>query len=209
MKVILKQYVYKHGVAGDIVEVANGFARNFLIPRGLAVKATPQAIKQNERLLTESAMRRNELNDQLVAVSNQIDGTHLVFGRKAGSNGKLYGPVTSKDIADELLAQTGVDINRRRISEQGLRELGTFDVPIRMGQDLSPVLQVTVVREEDLHTYLENLAGSDDAVVEGEDGDVEGEHVEETEAPDADAIDEAVVEGAPLDAEPALATDDK
>ncbi len=160
MKVILKQYVYKHGVAGDIVDVADGFARNFLIPRGLAVKATKRAIDENKSLLAESAIRRNELNDQLIKVSNQIDGVVLIFGRKAGSNGKLYGSVTTSEIAQELYKVTGVDINRRRISDRPLRELGTFDVPVRMGADLSPTLRVTIVREEDMAAFLD--AGGED-----------------------------------------------
>jgi large subunit ribosomal protein L9 len=154
MKVILKEYVYKHGVAGDVVDVANGFARNFLIPKGLAEKATRDALKRNENLLAQAAMRRQELNEQLIKVSDQIDGTELVFGRKAGSNGKLYGSVTTMDVADALLEKTGIDINRRRISDRSLRELGTFDVAIRMGGDLSPNVQVTIIREEDLADYL-------------------------------------------------------
>lgn len=154
MKVILKEYVYKHGVAGDVVDVANGFARNYLIPKGLAEKATKDALKRNENLLAQSAMRRQELNEQLVHVSDQIDGTELVFGRKAGSNGKLYGSVTTMDLADALLEKTGIDINRRRISDRSLRELGTFDVTVRMGADLAPTIKVTIVREEDLAAYL-------------------------------------------------------
>jgi large subunit ribosomal protein L9 len=162
MKVILKEYVYKHGVAGDVVNVSDGFARNYLIPRGLAVKATKYALDQNTSLMAEAAMRRNELNDRLIAVSRQIDGVELVFGRKAGSNGKLYGSVTTMDIAQALLEKTGVDINRRRISERPLREVGSYDVPVRMGHELSPTLRVTIVREEDLAAYL---SGGVEAVV--------------------------------------------
>jgi large subunit ribosomal protein L9 len=154
MKVILKEYVYKHGVAGDVVDVANGFARNFLIPKGLAEKATKDALNRNGNLLAQAAMRRQELNEQLVQVSDQIEGTELVFGRKAGSNGKLYGSVTTMDLAEALLEKTGIDINRRRISDRSLRELGTFDVTVRMGGDLSPSIKVTIVREEDLAAYL-------------------------------------------------------
>lgn len=161
MKVILKQYVYKHGVAGDIVDVADGFARNYLLPTGRAVKATERAIKENQSLMAESAIRRNELNDQLVRVAQQIDGVHLVFGRKAAANGnKLYGSVTTTDIAAKLLEQTGIDINRRRISDRGLRELGNYDIPVRMGTDNSPVLKVTIVREEELVNYLAALNGT-------------------------------------------------
>ncbi len=166
MKVILKQYVYKHGVAGDIVNVADGFARNYLLPRGLAVKATKRALEENESFIAEAVIRRNELNERLIAVANQIDGVELIFGRKAGSNGKLYGSVTTADIAQALLDKTGLDINRRRISERSLRELGRFEVPVRMGNDLSPVLQIMIVREEDLATYLANVAAESAEIAE-------------------------------------------
>ena len=196
MKVILTQYVYKHGVAGDVVRVANGFARNYLIPRKLAVKATKKALEESQNLMAESAIRRNELNEQLIRVSRQIDGTELVFGRKAGSNGKLYGSVTTMDIAEALLEATGIDINRRRISERPLRELGTFEVPIRMGQDLSPIIKVSIMREEDLAAFLseaeqmldENALESMD--VSGQDAEIAmddddlNESAEETEESD-------------------------
>lgn len=157
MKVILKEYVYLHGVAGDIVDVKDGFARNFLIPQGKAVKATAEAINRNESLLAEATMRRQELNSQLEEVSNKVDGTVLVFGRKAERNNKLYGSVTTMDIADALLEATGIDINRRRISERSLRELGEFEIPIRMGHDLAPVVKVVIVREEEVVDYMARL----------------------------------------------------
>lgn len=162
MKVILKEYVYMHGVAGDIVEVADGFARNFLIPQGKAVKATTDAIERHEALLAEAAIRRQELNDQLVALADKINGTELVFGRRAERNNKLYGSVTTMDIAEKILEETGVDINRRRISERSLREIGEYDVPIRMGQDLAPVVKVVIVREEELDEFLARRAAGED-----------------------------------------------
>lgn len=168
MKVILREYVYKHGVAGDIVNVADGFARNFLIPRGLAVKATTKALKDNENLTAEAAIRRNELNERLIAVANQIQGVELVFGRKAGSNGKLYGSVTTMDIAEALLEKTGLDINRRRISERSLREVGTYNIPVRMAHDLSPEIRVVIVREEDLAQYLASVSGDVETEAEAE-----------------------------------------
>ena len=185
MKVILKEYVYKHGVAGDVVDVANGFARNYLIPKGLAEKATKEALKRNENLLAQAAMRRQELNDQLVQVSDQIDGTELVFGRKAGSNGKLYGSVTTMDVADALLEKTGIDINRRRISDRSLRELGTFDVTVRMGAELAPTVHVTIVREEDLAAYLAGDVEVEDILAEV------GEYDEDAEVAD---VGEPIVE---------------
>ena len=181
MKVILKEYVYMHGVAGDIVDVADGFARNFLIPQGKAVKATPEAIARHENLMAESTMRRQELNEQLVALADKIDGTELVFGRRAERNNKLYGSVTNMDIAQKLLEVTDIDINRRRISERPIRELGEYEVQIRMGQDLAPSVRVIVVRDEELDEYLARReAGEDvsDLIVEDhtvEEYEVEGE----------------------------------
>jgi large subunit ribosomal protein L9 len=197
MKVILKEYVYKHGVAGEVVDVADGFARNYLIPRNLAIKATRHALEENEQFMAQAAVRRNELNERLVAVAKQIDGTELVFGRKAGTNGKLYGSVTTMDIADALLKKTGIDINRRRISERSLRELGAFDVAVRMGGDLAPIIRVTIVREEDLAAYLmdETAGEAEEAPVEGveEAEEVVAALVEEAEAAET-TVDEAIEE---------------
>ena len=166
MKVILKEYVYLHGVAGDVVDVADGFARNFLIPRGKAVKATPRALDRNAELLSKVTERRKELTSKLIEVSNQIEGVELVFGRKAGRNNKLYGSVTTMDIANSLLEETGIDIDRRRVSERSLRELGTFDVPIRMSAELAPVVKVIILPEEDVNEYLSKRDGGNKEAAE-------------------------------------------
>lgn len=154
MKVILKEYVYKHGVAGDVVEVADGFARNYLIPRGLAVKATPGALRANQRLIESAAKHREELRAMENEAAQKIHGVELVFGVKAGKNRKLYGSITTRDIADALREKTGVDINRRRISERPIRELGIHEVPVRLGAHISPVLRIVVIREEEVPAYL-------------------------------------------------------
>jgi large subunit ribosomal protein L9 len=154
MKVILKEYVYKHGVAGDVVNVADGFARNFLFPRGLAVKATPGAVRENQHLIESASKNRERLRSMESEAAAKIDGVELVFGVKAGKNNKLYGSITTSDIAGALLEKTGVDINRRRISERSLRELGVHEVPVRLGHEISPVLRIVVVREEEVAPYL-------------------------------------------------------
>jgi large subunit ribosomal protein L9 len=154
MKVILKEYVYKHGVAGDVVNVANGFARNYLIPRGLAVKATASALRENEHLMQHAAIRREELRSKEREAADRIDGVELVFGVKAGKNNKLYGSITTSDIAQALLEKTSVDIDRRRISERPLRELGVHTVPVRLGHEISPSLRVVILREEEINDYL-------------------------------------------------------
>ncbi len=185
MKVILKEYVYMHGVAGDIVEVADGFARNFLIPQGKAIRATSEALKHNTQLMEQAVIRRQELNSQLVSVAERINGVQLVFGRKAGRNNKLYGSVTSQEIAEALLEKTGIDINRRRISESSLRELGVFEVPIRMSATLSPTVIVIIVPEGEEAEALAFLEASDEETPE------EGEVIYEYETVYADSDTEA------------------
>jgi large subunit ribosomal protein L9 len=157
MKVILLADVYKHGVAGEIVDVADGFARNWLIPKKLASKATPGALKQAEALRAKAAERRSQLDERLNMLARQIDGVELHFGRRASPTGKLFGSVTTSEIADALNKKTGIDINRRRISQTTLREIGTHMVPVRLGSEISPMLKVTIIREEDFARYMSNL----------------------------------------------------
>ncbi|MYD37600.1 MAG: 50S ribosomal protein L9, partial [Chloroflexi bacterium] len=118
MQVILLQDLYKHGVAGEVVKVADGFARNYLIPRKMAIQATPSAMRQTEAVRKNVEARRAQYNNMLNDLARQINGVELIFGRRAASTGKLFGSVTTQEIADELDRVTSVDINRRRISQQ-------------------------------------------------------------------------------------------
>jgi large subunit ribosomal protein L9 len=191
MKIILKEDVYKHGVAGEIVSVADGFARNWLIPKGIAVPATKQNISEFSALRETAERNRALYNDKVNAAARQIDGVELVFGMKAGSNNKLYGSITSQMIKEALMEKTGLDINRRRISERAIRELGRYDVPVRMGE-VSPVLKVVVVREEEMQNYLGGGKAAESAPAEA---------VAET------AVEAAVEAEAPESASPAEATE--
>jgi len=170
MKVILLSDVYKHGVAGEVVDVKDGFARNWLIPKKLAVQATEGALKQAEALRSQAAARKAALEDRLNELGRQINGVELVFGRRASPTGKLFGSVTTSEIADELLKKTGIDINRRRISQIPLREVGVHEVPVRLGTEVSPMLKVVIVREEEYESYLQQQAEAPqtEAVAEGE-----------------------------------------
>ncbi len=154
MQVILLQDLYKHGVAGQVVKVADGFARNYLIPRKMAVQATSSALKQTEAIRQNVEARQAQYNNMLNELAHQIDGRELIFGRRAASTGKLFGSVTTQEIADELDKQTGVDINRRRISQQSLREVGTHQVPVRLGTEIAPMLKITIVPEDELSEFL-------------------------------------------------------
>ncbi|MCA0457639.1 MAG: 50S ribosomal protein L9 [Chloroflexi bacterium] len=154
MKLLLLSDVYKQGVAGEVVDVADGYGRNYLIPKKLAVRATAGELKKAEGLRATAAARKAELESRLNDLARQIDGVELVFGRRAANTGKLFGSVTTTDLAEALNAKTGIDINRRRISQQALREIGTFHVPVRLGSEMSPTLKVVVVREDELADYL-------------------------------------------------------
>lgn len=193
MRVILLDYVYKHGVAGEVIDVADGYARNFLIPKGLAVKATESELKRATKLREQAAAKRAALENHMNELARIIDGVEVVFGRRAASTGKLFGSVTSQDIADALLEASGVDINRRRISQQGVREIGTHDVAIRLGNEISPTIKVTVVREDELAEFLAQREAAASATV------ATAEEVVAEEVPavaeEAPAVEEAVVDG--------------
>ncbi len=154
MKVILLQNIYKHGVAGEIVDVADGFARNYLIPTKRAVQASAGAVKSQKRLLAQVEMRRAEFEKLVNEVARAIDGTELFFERRAATTGKLFGSVTTQEIADELFRVTGRDINRRRISVNGLREVGHHAVTVRLGTESQPALNVYVVREGEMNEFM-------------------------------------------------------
>ena len=154
MQVILLQDLYKHGVAGEVVKVADGFARNYLIPRKMAMQATHSALRQTETVRENVEARKAQYNNMLNDLARQIDGVELIFGRRAASTGKLFGSVTTQEIADELDRVTSVDINRRRISQQSLREVGTHQVAVRLGNELSPSLTITIVPEDELPEFL-------------------------------------------------------
>lgn len=154
MKVILLADVYKHGVAGEVIEVADGFARNWLLPKQLAKKATSHALKEAAQLREQAEARRAQLDQRLNELARMIDGVELVFGRRASPTGKLFGSVTTSEVAEALHEKTGIDINRRRISQSLPREIGTHDVPVRLGSETAPVLKITIVREEEYASFI-------------------------------------------------------
>jgi large subunit ribosomal protein L9 len=147
MKVLLLKDVYKLGHAGDVKKVADGYGRNFLLPRNLAVLATPGALRQSETLRTAATNLREKLNSELSGVAEKINGVKLYFPTKAGETGKLYGSITHAHITDALNKETGENIDRRIVVHQPIRELGTFKVPVRLTADLIATVTVIVHRE--------------------------------------------------------------
>lgn len=147
MKVMLIKDVYKLGRAGDIKKVADGYGRNFLLPQGLAVLATPGALRQADKIREEATKRRAALNHEMSAVAEVLKGVSLAFAVKAGETGKLYGSVTNQDVADALKEKTGVEVKRQQVDLQSVRELGEYTAYIRLTLDLVPEVQVVVYRE--------------------------------------------------------------
>lgn len=147
MKVLLLKDVYKLGRAGDVKKVADGYGRNFLIPQGLAVLATPGAIKQASHIRTKAAEARDLANQELGGVATQLTNLVLTFSAKAGETGKLYGSITPGMIVDEIKKKTGVEISRRQMDSEPLRSLGEYKVHIRLTLDLIPEVTVIVYRE--------------------------------------------------------------
>lgn len=147
MKVLLLKDVYKLGRAGDLKKIADGYGRNFLIPQGLATLATPGAMKQIERIKSQAEIRRAALNEELKGLAEQIAGVTLTFGVKAGETGKLYGSITTQDVAAALQEQTRYEVKRQQIDMQPIREIGEFTAHVRLTMDLMPEIKIIVHRE--------------------------------------------------------------
>jgi len=146
VKVVLRSDVENLGTKGDLVEVRDGYARNFLVPRGLAIAATPGAERQ------AAAMRRNrearEARERAAAteLAATLSSRRVEVVARAGEGGRLFGSVTAADIADAFAAQFEVEIDRRRISlDEPIKELGEHELPIRLHTDVDAVLRITVV----------------------------------------------------------------
>lgn len=147
MRVLLLKDVYKLGHAGDVKKVADGYARNFLIPRGMAVLATAGAVRQAETLRSSAAQLREKLNSELAGVAEKINKAKLYFAAKAGETGKLYGSITTASITDALNKEISESLDRRIVVHQPIRELGQYKVPVRLTADLIAHVQVVVHRE--------------------------------------------------------------
>ena len=147
MEVILKEDVAKLGHRGDVVKVAEGYGRNFLLPRKLAIEAT-HANKAVIEQMKQSAVRRSAVEKaDSEALARQLDAVTLSFSRKAGEKEHLFGSVTSSDIA-EALEQKGFNIDRRKIQlNEPLKSIGEFDVPVRLHRDVTSRVKVVVAKE--------------------------------------------------------------
>jgi large subunit ribosomal protein L9 len=149
MKVILKQDVEKLGKAGDVVKVAPGYGRNYLIPRNLATEATPGNIKIVEIERLAQARRDHREKESATLLARDIVKHTVTIRRKTGEGGSLYGSVTSLDIADFLITHK-IDIDKRKIQlEEPIKTIGEYEVPIRLHRDVTVPIKVVVEPESE------------------------------------------------------------
>jgi large subunit ribosomal protein L9 len=150
MEVLLLQDVERLGQAGEVRRVADGYARNFLFPRHLAVVATPGAIKQAERQRKAEVRREAKALTEAQALAQVLDGQTVTFQARAGETDRLYGSITNVHIADALTEQVGQEVDRRKIDlEEPLKDLGTHAVTIRLAAEAEAKVTVVIEREED------------------------------------------------------------
>lgn len=146
MKVILTTDVKGRGKEGDVIEVARGFAANYLLPRNMAVMATPGNLKQLEARMHNIHKREEAKQVEAQAQAAQISGKSLVIEAKAGDAGKLFGSVTAGMVADALASQLGVDVDRKKLDLHGhIRTVGEHTIDVRIYQDVTAELVLNVV----------------------------------------------------------------
>ncbi|MBM3692449.1 MAG: 50S ribosomal protein L9 [Actinobacteria bacterium] len=146
MKIVLRDDVENLGRKGDVVDVADGYARNYLVPRGLAMKATKGVVAQAEAMRRNRAARDARDREAAQTAAATLAGARLEITARAGEGGKLFGSVTSTDIAEALQARHGLTVDRRRIAlAEPLKELGDVEVSVQLHPEVSATLTVAVV----------------------------------------------------------------
>ena len=148
MKIILRQDMDTLGLEGDIVDVANGYARNYLIPKGFALEANNQNIKLFETQKKKIEIKRLKAKEEAEKIREKLSDVMITISQKAGEEDKLYGSVTSMDIAAQL-EKEGIVIDRKKISmDKPIKSLGEFEVPIRLYPEVTGSIKVSVIPEE-------------------------------------------------------------
>lgn len=148
MKVILKQDVKGLGKKGDVVNASDGYARNYLFPRGLAAEATEGTIREHEiQKANEAKKKANELQ-KAKELAKELSQLAVTVKVKAGENGKLFGSITSKDIAEAIKKQFGYDIDKKKIVlDEAIKVAGTYNVEVKVYPEVSANVKVTIAQE--------------------------------------------------------------
>src|SRR5947199_2791188 len=147
MEVILRQDVDKVGLRGEVVNVARGYARNFLLPRGLADAATPERVSEVRKVEERRAQHEAKTFEEGQSLAEKLGQIELRFDVKAGPTGSLFGSVTPTDITDELWSKHKIRVDRRKIGIETIKRIGRYQVPIELFQDVTVELRTLVVPE--------------------------------------------------------------
>ena len=177
MKILLLRDVHKVGQAGDVKEVADGYARNYLLPRRIAVPATKGAVGIADRARASGARVREQEAKEKAGLAEQLSNLHINFPVQANEEGRLYGSVTHQMVADAIEAACGEKIDRRSVMSAALRETGEYQVPIRLTSDLAPTVTIVLHREDEIPL----VADEQEAAVPDDNGD-EGESAQDDTA---------------------------
>ncbi|HEY3962463.1 MAG TPA: 50S ribosomal protein L9 [Gaiellaceae bacterium] len=199
MEVILKSDVDGTGLRGEVVNVARGYARNYLLPRGLAEVATPALVGELQKRDTQRARHEAKTTDEARAIAGRIETAELRFDVNAGPTGSLFGSVTATNVADRLWEQEKIRVDRRKLQMSTIKRVGRFTVPVELFQDVTAELKIAVAPEGQELPAEEELAALEAAAVEAEvaaAAEAERQHAE------AVALEEAAVIEAETDAEP-------
>jgi large subunit ribosomal protein L9 len=208
MQIILLQDVDKLGLRGDVVDVARGYARNFLLPRKLAEVATPARVAELRRVEAQRARHEARSADQAQEIAEVLNKTVLTFEVKSGPTGSLFGSVTPTDVVDELWRTRKIRVDRRKVGIDPIKRIGRYAIPIEIFEDVNVEVKTLVVPEggelppEEVLAALEAAEAAEQAEAETE---AEAEH-EEAEAVIAEVLAEEELE-AELEAEAEAAPD--
>jgi large subunit ribosomal protein L9 len=146
VQLVLNQDVSKLGRSGDLVEVAPGYARNYLLPRGLAVHTTPGILKQVERRREAERQRLLELKKEAETQKAALEKTgRLAISKQVGENEAIFGTVTNQDVADAIQSAAGIDLDRRDITVPDIHKLGTYKVEIKLHPEVTATVDIQVV----------------------------------------------------------------
>ena len=150
MKIVLLEDIPGKGRAGEIKEVSKGYAKNFLLPRGLALVATPTIVKQVESRLEKEKLEESIDREKLVELAQQIEGKEVHLKARIGGGERLFGSITAADIAEELGRATGFVIDRKKIDiEKPFRQTGSYEIAVKLASDIKPRITVVVEEEEE------------------------------------------------------------
>jgi large subunit ribosomal protein L9 len=207
MKVVLREDVEKLGLRGEVVDVARGYARNFLLPRKLAEPATPSRVAELEKVNARRALNEAQSFEQAQEIAQRLGQAEIRFDVKAGENGVLFGSVTQTQLADAIWDKLKVRVDRRKIEMEPLKRIGRFQVPIELFADVTVETRVLVVPEggelppeEELQAIEEAEAAeaaAAEAALEEEHAQAEAAIEEEIATDEAVEEDETAAEAAP------------